>query len=181
VSANLASYYPGQPRAWIEKQAAQILAATGWPAAAASILGAGAAPATTGPQGAPAAPAAAPAGPARPAPAPAAPPDAIDRNATVQANAAATAKAAADAKAAAAKQKKAFTAREQRASRMADQLLQGIISSNAVAPPGKKQTFLQAKKQVIAQLQRAMPGHPYKRIIALAGQVMAAFPSAYGK
>jgi len=169
VIADLASYYPGQTKAWINRQAAAILAATGWPNVSAEVLGAPSnAPSTGTPAAAPTVQRGSPGAVTQ-----AAPPDVIARNPTVQANAAASTKAAAATTA-------ARTARETRGQRAAVAYVREARASAMNLPANQRPPWLSVKKSVIALLQRTMPGHPYKRIIALANEVMTEYPSRYG-
>jgi hypothetical protein len=105
-------------------------------------------------------------------PTPAAPQDVVERNPVVTANAAASQKAETAARA-----KRAQA--ESRGSRVATAYVRQMRSQAEQTPVNKRVPYLTVKKNVIAQLQRAMPGHPYKRIIALANEAMAEYPSRY--
>lgn len=174
VLASLKSYYPGKSENWIRQQAAAILYANGWRKAAADLMGvqyqqASAPAAAAAPTSAPPRSVRAPEPTATAAPKPAAP-------ATQKGEAAREAgQSVVERKNEAAAQAAQRTELVRGAKRDARKIANFWKEQNKGQGPGSsvpRRSRSQVKAQVIKELQGRLKGHPYKKIIAMAEEIM---------
>ena len=176
VLADLRTYYPNKPESWVTQQATAILAATGWPAVAAQVSG------YTTPAAKPTTPQARQGTqPAKPKPgaktaAPAKKPPPAFKSPERQAEAEEKASVASAAASEAADKAKGRKEKEARATSALTRYAEGQTRTGRISRGT-------TRKVVIKGLQSALPGWPYKRIIALADKVMDASygNTLYGK